>query len=283
MTSKVRVTVLVENTAQGPGMLAEHGLAWWIDYGGRRVLFDAGQGGVLVSNAYRLGIPLREADAIVLSHGHYDHSGGLVEVLRHHRPVSVFVHPAALCPKYARHKDETVREIGLSVPVQEAIHRHGCEIVKTTGPTTVVDGLTVTGHVPRTTDFEDTGGPFFLDPACAQPDPLDDDQSLYFETEEGIVVLLGCAHSGVVNTLRYVAELTGHRPIWAVIGGMHLVGATPQRIARTVDELRPYDLRLLAPAHCTGMPATVALWGAFPGACVACHVGKTFEFERKEA
>ena len=137
----------------------------------------------------------------------------------------------------------------------------------------------MTGPVPRLTDFEDTGGPFFLDEACTRPDPLEDDQSVFLDTTEGTVVLLGCAHSGIINTLRYIRQLTDNHPIQAVIGGMHLVGASSHRIERTIEELKRIGVERLAPAHCTGMPATVALWNAFPGRCQACPVGTRFEFD----
>ncbi len=278
MTSNVRITVVVENTAQGVGMLAEHGLAYWIDWDGQRVLFDTGQGGVLVGNAYRLGIPLHDAEAIVLSHGHYDHTGGLGEMLRNGRPATIYVHPAAFDAKYARKPDGTGRNVGVPTAVREALHRRIPKVIKTESPTAIVKGLTATGQVPRSTAFEDTGGPFFLDAACSQPDPLADDQSLFFETKEGIVVLLGCAHSGVINTLRYIGELSGNKPIRAVIGGMHLINASPARIAQTIEELRRWDVRLLAPCHCTGMAATVALWNEFSERCLACRVGTRFDF-----
>ena len=193
MSRKIRITVLVENTAQGAGILAEHGLAYWIEWDGRRTLFDTGQGNVLASNAYKLGIPLREADAVVLSHGHYDHTGGLPEALKTSRPVTVYAHPAAFAPKYARKADGSAREIGIPHPAERAIRSLRNRLVYTDQPTPVVDRLTVTGPVPRLTDFEDTGGPFFLDQACTKPDPLEDDQSVVFDTVEGTVVLLGCA------------------------------------------------------------------------------------------
>lgn len=216
---------------------------------------------------------------MILSHGHYDHTGGAAEALKRDRPVAVHAHPAAFSRKYARNANGTARSIGMPYLSEKSIRAARHQLIPTTRPTTVSDGLTVTGPVPRLTDFEDTGGPFFLDEACRQPDPLEDDQSVFFETAEGTVVLLGCAHSGVINTLVYVRHLTDNRPIRAVIGGMHLVGASPRRMERTIEELKRIGIGQLAPAHCTGMPATAALWNAFPGRCQACPVGTTFEFD----
>jgi 7,8-dihydropterin-6-yl-methyl-4-(beta-D-ribofuranosyl)aminobenzene 5'-phosphate synthase len=277
MTHKIRISVVVENTACGAGLLGEHGLAYWIEWEGRRVLLDTGQGSVLASNAFKLDVPLHQADAVILSHGHYDHCGALADVLRVNRPY-VFAHPAALEPKFARNQDGTSRQIGIPATAEHALRERRGSLVATSSPTPVFGLLCLTGPVPRVTDFEDTGGPFFLDAPCSRPDPLVDDQAVFFETRDGVVVLLGCAHSGVVNTLQYVDRLTGGKPIHAVLGGMHLVGASPQRLARTIESLRSWDIPLLAPAHCTGMPATAALWNAFPGNCTTCHVGKRFEF-----
>jgi 7,8-dihydropterin-6-yl-methyl-4-(beta-D-ribofuranosyl)aminobenzene 5'-phosphate synthase len=276
---KTRITVLVENTAHGPGLLAEHGLSYWIETNDRRILLDSGQGGVLAGNAYKLGIALGEIDALILSHGHYDHTGGVAEALKTDRPVTVYAHPAAFTRKFIRNNDGTAREIGMPYLSDKAIRDSRNRLIAITQPTTVLDGLTATGPVPRLTDFEDTGGPFFLDEACTRPDPLEDDQSVFFDTNEGTVALLGCAHSGVINTLRYIHQLTDNRPIRAVIGGMHLIGASPHRIERTVEELQRIGVKRLAPAHCTGMPATVALWNAFPGRCQPCSVGTRFEFD----
>jgi 7,8-dihydropterin-6-yl-methyl-4-(beta-D-ribofuranosyl)aminobenzene 5'-phosphate synthase len=281
MSSRVRITVLVENTAQGFGILAEHGLAYWIECNGQNVLFDTGQGNILANNAKRLGIRLQEADCIVLSHGHYDHTGGLPEALATNPRATVYAHPAALAPKYTRRADGTSKRIGLPDRTEGMLRSLGQRLVRMEQPTSVAPGVTITGPVPRLTRFEDTGGPFFLDEACTTPDPLEDDQAAFLDTTDGTVVLLGCAHSGIINTLRYIRHLTADRPICSVIGGTHLVAASAERIAQTVEALRPFGIKQLAPAHCTGMLATVAIWNAFPGSCVACHAGKTFEFQMR--
>jgi len=165
------------------------------------------------------------------------------------------------------------------VACEQALNRRRGHLVLTEEPTAVFNGLMVTGPVPRVTEFEDTGGPFFLDPQCRIPDPIVDDRAVFFESTQGTVVLLGCAHAGVINTLRYVRHLNGDRPIHAVLGGMHLIGASAQRLKRTIDELRDMEIDCLSPAHCTGRAATAALWDALPGQCIPYHVGTQVEFD----
>jgi len=149
----------------------------------------------------------------------------------------------------------------------EFLRKAATGIVWTAKPTEVVDGIFVTGEIPRQNAFEDTGGSFFLDAACARPDTLLDDQALCFDSTEGLVVLLGCAHSGVVNTLEHVRDLAGGRPIHTVLGGMHLHAASPERMEKTIAAFRRLGVQRLAPAHCTGLPALAQLWTAFPDRC----------------
>ena len=271
-----RITVLVENTAGGHGLLAEHGLSFWIELGGKRILFDTGQGKVLSGNAQRLGIRLETMDAIVLSHGHYDHTGGLGDALRSAPGTTVYAHPAALEPKFARNPDGMARDVGMSSVHKQRV-RELTELVSVEEPTEVCPGLHVTGPVPRTTAFEDTGGPFFKDRSCTEPDELVDDQAAFVETSPGTVVILGCAHAGIINILRLVQSLTDPRPIHTVIGGMHLLNASSERMDKTVAELRRLDVQRLLPCHCTGFAAMARLWNEFPGRCSACPVGTVVE------
>jgi 7,8-dihydropterin-6-yl-methyl-4-(beta-D-ribofuranosyl)aminobenzene 5'-phosphate synthase len=279
MNSIVRVTVLVENTARGSGTLAEHGLAVWIEAGSRRILFDTGQGMVLGHNAQRLGVSLGSANHVVLSHGHYDHCGGLSEVLDTAAKPKVWIHPKAFDPKYGRNRDGTGRENGMSAGTESKIRQQAADLILTRDVTEIGEGLFVTGEIPRVTDYEDTGGPFFLDKECRKPDLLPDDQAIFFDSSQGTVVLLGCAHAGVINTLLHIQRLTNHRPIYAVMGGMHLGAASPERMDRTIAALREMNVERLGPAHCTGLAATVRLWEAFPGRCVPWNISSRMEFE----
>ena len=270
-----RITVLVENTAGGRGLLAEHGLSFWVELGSRRILFDTGQSEILFHNAQVLGIDLSHLDALVLSHGHYDHADGLRGMLQTAPTVPVHLRPQALAAKFACHGGQS-RPVGMEGELARSLEPRLHEGLGsfTNGPVEVLPGVWATGEIPRKSAFEDTGGPFYLDPICTQPDELRDDQAVVLEVHDGLVVVLGCAHAGVVNTLDYVAELFPGRPIQMVWGGMHLVRASRARIAYTIEALRRHGVPRVGPAHCTGLEAVRELWNALPERCVECHVGK---------
>jgi len=314
MRERITITTLVENTVNIGGLRSEHGLAFLLRTGGQKLMFDTGQSDLLLHNARQMGLILEDLDGIVLSHGHYDHTGGLEAICKIAPRARIFLHPAAVRPKFTQNADGTTRSIGMKeetssdVIGKAAVHERANRevtgdsalvrssgdsetsssggggdaqpVVWTTRPQEVMDGIWVTGEIPRRTSFEDTGGRFYQDATCTRPDPLLDDQALYFETPQGVVVVLGCGHAGVVNTLEQVFELTRGKPIHAVLGGMHLMAASSDRIDRTLEDFRRWSIKKFFPAHCTGMFAAARLWAAFPERCSPCPVGTRMEFEK---
>jgi 7,8-dihydropterin-6-yl-methyl-4-(beta-D-ribofuranosyl)aminobenzene 5'-phosphate synthase len=270
MDCDVRITVLIDNKTSRDDLSAEHGLSLWIEYGEKRILFDTGQSDILILNAEKLGIDLAQTDAIVLSHGHYDHTGGLSTVLDIATKTKLYLHPAAIEAKFSR-KTSGVKSIGMSDSAKKAIK--GRHVIWTATPAWLFPGMAVTGQVPRISNFEDVGGAFFLDENCQKADELLDDQSLFIESANGLVVVLGCAHAGVVNTLNYVTELAGRSHIHGIIGGMHLLNANNMRISNTIDTFRRYDVQRIGPLHCTGQNAQDEIKKTFPGRYLSLEAG----------
>ena len=275
---KAAMTVLVDDTAGSNDLAAEHGLAFWIELQGRRVLFDPGQGqDTLIKNAKLLEIDISFSDAIVLSHGHYDHTGGLVAAMKLSPQAGVFVHPDALAEKFSI--DDSVNEIGIPPSSRDMLEHLSDRIKFTRKCTRVCGDIMVTGEIPRSNTFEDTGGAFYVDSKGKQPDPIHDDQALFFETSDGIVIIVGCAHAGIVNTMDYVSHLTGQKQIHCVIGGIHLARASHERIGETIRAFRRYNVHRIGLAHCSGPEAVAEFKKAFPDRCFVCHTGQKINFE----
>jgi len=250
----IRITLLADNHA-APGLASEHGLSFWIEAEDRKILFDTGQGAALTHNASALGIRPEQADLIVLSHGHYDHTGNLADLLPHAHHATLCLHPAATRPRFSIHT--IPKSIGMPPAAVAAVEAFDPARVRMLDrPMQVTDTLGITGPIPRADPREDTGGPFFYDQAGKHPDPIPDDQALWCRTDKGLVVCLGCCHAGLLNTLKHITGLTGERRIHAVIGGMHLLHASPERLAWTAEALSAYPDLVLIPCHCTGETAT---------------------------
>jgi 7,8-dihydropterin-6-yl-methyl-4-(beta-D-ribofuranosyl)aminobenzene 5'-phosphate synthase len=263
---KLIVTTLSENTAgmnqDTPGMinfLAEWGLSMLVATDEVNILLDAGQSISTVYNADIFGIDLRRIDKIVLSHGHADHTGGLREVLRRMRKeIEIIAHPDIWEVKYSR-RDGKDRYIGMPFLPQE-LEGLGATFNLTAQPTKITDLIMTTGEIPMVTDVEEIDPDLMIKEDDGwQPDKLLDDQALIINTELGLVVILGCAHRGIINTIYHARQLTGEKRVHAVLGGCHLFGASKERVQATIAALKELNVQKIGVSHCTGLPAAAMM------------------------
>lgn len=277
-----RILVLADNHAAGRGLRGEHGLAFRVECGGTVVLFDTGQGLVLRENARALGVDLAAVRSVALSHGHYDHTGGLAAVLAAASgPVTVYGHPEVMRERWSL-SGGAAHPVGLPSESRRALAGDRVRLAWSAAPVALGPGIWLTGQIPRIHPEEAWSGPFFYDAAGTQPDAIPDDQALYIETAAGVVVVLGCAHAGVINTLDYIGERTKGQPVRAVIGGTHLGAADAERLAWTIARLRSFGIRRLAPMHCSGQTGFARLQAAFPTTCVSAGAGSLFTFNQAD-
>ncbi len=251
------------------------------------MLFDTASGTpALLHNLRILEQDLSGIDTIILSHGHWDHVGGLMDVLNQiDKQVPVYCHPDALVPKVFVDDDKR-RDVGYQGYFSVADLRSKTEVITTKEVYELAPGIKMTGEVPRINDFEKITGRLKdmvrVENGDEFPDQLIDDISVSFELSDGSVgVLAGCCHSGIVNTCKHVADYTGTRDIIGIVGGLHLHDASKERLTATVDHLKSYPLMMLAPCHCTGLNGRCALKHSFEAIFKDVGVGSKVAFEPK--
>jgi len=257
---KINVTTLSENSAGMPDVLAEWGLSMLVEVDGYTVLFDAGRSISVSHNADLLGVDLGKIEKIVLSHGHFDHIGGLHSVLsRMKKQIEVIAHPDIWENKYKHRQDQDDKFIG--IPHQRSeLESLGAVFRLSRQPVYITENILTTGEVPMVTEFEQIdSGLWVKDATKSLPDELLDDRALIIKTEAGLAIILGCAHRGMVNTIRHARQLTGVNNIYAVLGGAHLLNAEEEQVWQTIAFLKDTGVQKLGLCHCTGLPVMALL------------------------
>ncbi|MBW2149700.1 MAG: MBL fold metallo-hydrolase [Deltaproteobacteria bacterium] len=263
---KTRITILCENFVGRLVGSGEHGFSAFIETEEGNYLFDTGNGHSIVANSLAMDKDLRFITRIFLSHGHYDHTGGLPDALRLKGKVDVHVHPHVFLDRIAVLKEdgkETKRFVG--IPYKKGyLESLGANFLFNSDFTEVEKGIFLTGEVPRKTPFEKPDQRLFseIDGKTVQ-DIFLDDQSLVLDTDKGLILILGCAHSGMINIIHHVTAKTGKDKLYAILGGTHLDFLTPDQLEESIRSLKEMKIEKIGVSHCTGMRATFRLLQEF--------------------
>lgn len=261
----MRLTVLMDNQALTDRyFVAEPAVSYFIEEDGAKVLFDAGYSNAFIANARKLGVDLLDLDFVVLSHGHLDHTWGLVplvrlfaesqlEGLRVSRPALV-AHPAALAPR----RMESHPQVG-SLLTGEQLSRF-FHLRLSREPVPLTGRLTFLGEIERRTDFEARSPLGVVEEAGQEKDDfLLDDSALAYRSPQGLVVVTGCSHSGICNILEHAKKVCGDDRVLGILGGLHLLDPAPEQLAGTAAYLKALRPRSLHACHCTDLPSKIAL------------------------
>jgi 7,8-dihydropterin-6-yl-methyl-4-(beta-D-ribofuranosyl)aminobenzene 5'-phosphate synthase len=263
---KGKITILCENTVGRLVGSGEHGFSAYLETDRGNYLFDTGNSHSIVPNSLLLNKDLRSVTKIFLSHGHHDHTGGLPEVLKLKGKVDVHVHPHVFLDRIAVLKEdgkETKRFVG--IPYKKVyLEFLGANFVFNTDFMEVEKGIYLTGEVPRQTEFEKPDPRLFSEiGGKSVQDTFPDDQSLILDGEKGLILIFGCAHSGMINIINYVISKTGKEKFQAILGGTHLDFLTPDQLEESIRSLKKMDIERIGVSHCTGMRAAFRLHQEF--------------------
>lgn len=272
----VTITTLTENTVpMSKGLIGEHGISFLIETDSNKILFDTGQGLALLNNARVLGVDLKKINMVVLSHGHYDHTGGLKSLIEYNKDFTLFAHPESFSNKLAALEEKYV-PIGSPVDIN-FLEKTGVNLRLGEEPTEIAPGIIASGKIPMQTEFENIEPVFFKKYKNKEiPDNLADDQALLINSEKGIIVLLGCCHRGLINTLNHVANLINGKKIFAILGGLHLWNASDSKIKKIIHSLHDFDAKKICVGHCTGTRAILALFNEFKNSVSINTAGNVF-------
>lgn len=273
----LHLDIVCENTVGRPiSACGEHGFACLLRSDARTWLFDTGSGETLLTNLEALGLDASRIDAVILSHGHYDHCGGLLPLLKEIGPRPVYSHSQIFSERFWQGQHEE-RDISLPYTRRE-LESAGASFNSLDSLTEITPGLYFSGAIPRL-DQSEKGDPHLVTRGRNGEgwltDEFADDAALAVATVKGLVILLGCAHSGLVNTVEHFRRELGGPRIHAIIGGTHLGPASDEQFSATVDYLKHLDFDRLGVSHCTGQVRSAQLYAQFPNKVFFANVGSS--------
>jgi 7,8-dihydropterin-6-yl-methyl-4-(beta-D-ribofuranosyl)aminobenzene 5'-phosphate synthase len=281
---KAKATVLCENTVfMNLGAIAEHGWSVWLETPRGDYLFDTGLRNALLINAAFFQKDLATTRGVLISHHHVDHTGGLLDAMKAMRGgpmgsgVPVYTHPDLFKDSFYMNGDKLEHD---GMPhTRSVLEAAGADFRLETGWKEVEEGIYMTGEVPRRTSYEigDQDLLHYDEKGELVVDPIRDDQTVVIDTEEGLFVVLGCSHAGVINILNYITEKTGKSRFHTVIGGTHLGPVGEEQIARSLEALHEFDIEQIGVSHCTGQKAAARMAAEFGDRFFFCNVGVQVE------
>ncbi|NLO21479.1 MAG: MBL fold metallo-hydrolase [Syntrophomonadaceae bacterium] len=273
------IKVLVENTTPRSPLLGEYGFSAQVLVDGHNILFDTGSHAALFSNSRALGVDLSQVQDLFISHGHYDHTGAVLPFLQQYGGRNIYAHSGIFAHRLVNLPGGKQVDIGCRFTRDEAI-KMGAQVIPIDSFSEIYSGIYLTGEIPRLTEYEDVGGNFVYEKdGKLYQDSLPDDIALVIDHPEGLIILSGCSHSGMINTLDYCLKQTGRTRVLAYMGGTHLMTASPLRLEKTIEALKIYEIQKIIVGHCTGFYAAAELYNQLGGQRVfKMDVGSSFSF-----
>ncbi|MEN6348490.1 MAG: MBL fold metallo-hydrolase [Syntrophomonas sp.] len=275
---QVKVSIVVENTTPVPLLTGEYGFSALITVGDLKILFDTGSADALFKNSRVMGIKLEEIENLVISHGHFDHSTALLPLLNNYGKKKIFTHSQIFSNRFFVNPRGHEKGIGVPFTKQEILDA-GAEFIFTDRFSEIFPAVYLSGEIPRKNDFEDTGGNFKIKSGNEMiEDTIVDDMALIIDHPDGLIIISGCAHAGVINTIKHAQRMTARSQVLAFIGGTHLINAGEERITNTVASLKELDVGKIVVCHCTGFHAAARLYNELGPRVIKGETGMVFQF-----